>query len=104
MSKQIMPDGGGGQSLEDEDDQHVDVDVRSKYLPHLLGEESVDMAEVSAYVSPCSSTDESDVANEQRREEQELLLALSYTDNRIQEAVASENWNEVEKRWNELQN
>ena len=102
MSKQVMPDGGGGQSLDD--DQNVDVDVRSKHLPHLLGEESVDMAEVSAYVSPCSSTDESDVSNDQGREEQELLVALSFTDNRIQEAVASENWNEVEKRWNELQN
>ena len=104
MSKQIMPDGGGGQSLEDEDDQHVDVDVRSKHLPHLLGEESVDMAEVSAYVSPCSSTDESDVSNEQSREEQDVLVTLAFTDNRIQEAVASENWNEVEKRWDELQN
>jgi len=76
MSKQIRSDGGGGQSLEDEDDQQVDVDLcPSNHLPHLLGEESVDMAEVSAYVSPCSSTDESDNSNEQSREDQDVLMA-----------------------------
>ncbi len=44
------------------------------------------------------------MSNEQSREEQDVLVTLGFTDNRIQEAVASENWNEVEKRWNELQN
>ena len=82
MSKEISPCGGsvtlsGG--LEHEDDQQVvDVDLcPSNRLPHLLGEESVDMAEVSAYVSPCSSTDESDNSSngQSSREDREILMA-----------------------------
>ena len=82
MSKEISPNGGsdtisGG--LEHGDDQQVvDVDLcPSNQLPHLLGEESVDMAEVSAYVSPCSSTDESDNSSngQSSREDQDLLMA-----------------------------
>ena len=82
MSKEISPSGGSGaalEGLEHEDDQQVvDVDLcPSNQLPHLLGEESVDMAEVSAYVSPCSSTDESDNSSngQSSREDQELLMA-----------------------------
>ena len=82
MSKEISPSGGSGaalEGLEHEDDQQVvDVDLcPSNRLPHLMREQSVDMAEVSAYVSPCSSTDESDNSSngQSNQEDRELLMA-----------------------------
>lgn len=84
MSKEISPSGGSGTKLgglgHEDDQQVVDVDLcPSNQFPHLLGEESVDMAEVSAYVSPCSSADESDNSSSEQssacREDQELLMA-----------------------------
>jgi len=78
MSKEISADGRTGTNAsrlqQEEDQQVVDVDLcPSNHLPpHLLASEgSVDMTEVSAYVSPCSSTDASD----QSREDREILMA-----------------------------
>lgn len=82
MSKEISPSGGSGtisDGSEHKDDQQVvDVDLcPSNQFPHLLGEESVDMAEVSAYVSPCSSTDDSDNSSngQSSRGDQDILMA-----------------------------
>ena len=84
LSKEISPTSSGGSGaalggLEHEGDQQVvDVDLcPSNRLPHLMREQSVDMAEVSAYVSPCSSTDESDNSSngQSNQEDRELLMA-----------------------------
>ena len=80
MSKEISPSGGSGTppgGFEHEGDQQmVDVDLcPSSRLPHLLREKSVDMAEVSAYVSPCSSTDESDKSSSSREDRELRLMA-----------------------------
>lgn len=98
MSKEISPSGGNGTKLgglgHEDDQQVVDVDLcPSNQFPHLLGEESVDMAEVSAYVSPCSSADESDNSSSEQssacREDQELLMA--HLENGLMEMEVSRN-------------
>jgi len=69
MSKQISPDTSIGNSGSTR--RNRDSDLSCSSHPHLMAEyECVDMCEVSAYVSPCSSAEETDDGDEGREEEE----------------------------------